>query len=108
MRKLKCLNILLALVVCVAFASCDEEIEGENFVPKEYHVSGRVEKGPFVSGSAITIQPMSEQMEVLGAMYSSTIQDHTGNFSFGTKLFESPFIHLFFALSDTLVLRSTK
>lgn len=95
MRKLKCFSIFLfAMTLCVAFISCEEENGVEDFTPKEYNVSGRVEKGPFVSGSAITIQPMSEQMQVLGAMYSSTIQDHTGNFSFGSRLFESPYAEL--------------
>lgn len=95
MRKLKCIStFLFALTLCVAFISCEEENGVEGFTPKEYNVSGRVEKGPFVSGSAITIQPMSEQMQALGSMYASTIQDHLGNFTFGSKIFESPYAEL--------------
>ena len=94
MRKLKCFNTLLSiLALCVAFTSCEED-NGNDFAPQTYNVTGKVEKGPFVSGSEITIQPMSGQMQALGTMYTSTIQDHLGNFSFGSKLFESPYAEL--------------
>ena len=84
---------LLGLLLCVSFTSCEED-NGIDFEPQTYSVSGKVEKGPFVSGSEITIQPMSGQMQALGTMYTSTIQDHLGNFSFGSKLFESPYAEL--------------
>lgn len=93
MKTLKYLHGLLALMLCVLFVSCEEE-GNDDFVPQTYNVSGKVEKGPFVSGSAITIQPMSAQMQALGTMYTSTILDHLGNFSFGSKLFESPYAEL--------------
>lgn len=93
MTTLKYLHGLLALMLCVLFVSCEEE-GNDDFVPQTYNVSGKVEKGPFVSGSAITIQPMSAQMQALGTMYTSTILDHLGNFSFGSKLFESPYAEL--------------
>lgn len=83
----------MALLLCVSFTSCEEN-DGIDFEPQTYNVAGKVEKGPFVSGSEITIQPMSGQMQALGTMYTSTIQDHLGNFSFGSKLFESPYAEL--------------
>ena len=61
------------------------------FRSKTYNVLGKVEKGPFVSGSTVTIQPMDGNLQVLGSLYSSTIQDDLGNFSFGSKLFEAPY-----------------
>lgn len=40
----------------VLFSSCGKDSEeGESFEPHTYNVSGKVEKGPFVSGSTITI-----------------------------------------------------
>lgn len=93
MRILKSYYGLLALLLCVSFTSCEEN-NGTDFEPQTYNVAGKVEKGPFVSGSEITIQPMSGQMQALGTMYTSTIQDHLGNFSFGSKLFESPYAEL--------------
>lgn len=79
----------------VLFSSCGKDSEkGESFEPHTYNVSGKVEKGPFVSGSTITIQPMDSKLQVRGDFYSSTIQDDMGNFSFGSKLFEAPYAEL--------------
>lgn len=37
---------------------------------------------------------MDENLQVLGSLYSATIQDDLGNFSFGSKLFEAPYAEL--------------
>lgn len=105
MKTLRFLYCLLALVLCTVFVACDEDLfqgDGENMegtmtpdiVPQKFNVSGKVEKGPFVSGSTISIQPMDAKMQALGKVYTSTIQDHLGNFSFGTNLYESPYAEL--------------
>lgn len=79
----------------LSLSSCSEDDNIENdFKPTTYDVLGKVEKGPFVSGSTITIQPMDGNLQVLGSLYSSTIQDDLGNFSFGSKLFEVPYAEL--------------
>lgn len=87
--------IYLSAVIAFSFLSCSEDNGLENdFEPKTYNVLGKVEKGPFVSGSTVTIQPMDGNLQVLGSLYSSTIQDDLGNFSFGSKLFEAPYAEL--------------
>ena len=54
----------------VLFSSCGKDSEeGESFEPHTYNVSGKVEKGPFVSGSTITIQPMDSKLQVRGDFY---------------------------------------
>lgn len=85
----------LAAAFGFVLSSCskDNSLE-EDFQPTTYNVLGKVEKGPFVSGSTITIQPMDGNLQVLGSLYSSTIQDNLGNFSFGSKLFEAPYAEL--------------
>lgn len=86
---------LFAAIVAVSLTSCSEDNDLEKvYEPTTFNVSGKVEKGPFVSGSTITIQPMDENLQVLGSLYSSTIQDNLGNFSFGSKLFEAPYAEL--------------
>ena len=77
-------------VTCFAFQSCSEDEKG-GYSPANYNVNGKVEKGPFVSGSTIDVQPMDANMQPLGSIYSSTISDNTGSFSFGSKEFETPF-----------------
>lgn len=37
---------------------------------------------------------MDGNLQVLGSLYSATIQDDLGNFSFGSKLFEAPYAEL--------------
>ena len=85
----------LSVAIMLSLSSCSEDDNLENdFKPTTYDVLGKVEKGPFVSGSTITIQPMDGNLQVLGSLYSSTIQDDLGNFSFGSKLFEAPYAEL--------------
>ncbi|MEZ7947116.1 MAG: RagB/SusD family nutrient uptake outer membrane protein [Macellibacteroides fermentans] len=89
-------NILIGFgvaVTCFAFQSCSEDEKG-GYTPVNYNVNGKVEKGPFVSGSTIDVQPMDANMQPLGSIYSSTISDNTGSFSFGSKEFETPFAQL--------------
>ena len=89
-------NILIGFgvaVTCIAFQSCSEDEKG-GYTPVNYNVNGKVEKGPFVSGSTIDVQPMDANMQPLGSIYSSTISDNTGSFSFGSKEFETPFAQL--------------
>lgn len=89
-------NILIGFgvaVTCFVFQSCSEDEKG-GYTSENYNVNGKVEKGPFVSGSTIDIQPMDANMQPLGSIYSSTISDNTGSFSFGSKEFETPFAQL--------------
>lgn len=74
--------------------SCSKSDDIETFEPQTYNVGGKVEKGPFVSGSTITMQPMNAKMQPSGQMYTTTIQDNTGSFTFGSKLFDAPFAEL--------------
>ena len=86
---------ILFTAIAFSFAACSEDNDlGNVFEPKTYNVLGKVEKGPFISGSNITIQPMDGNLQVLGSLYSATIQDNLGNFSFGSKLFEAPYAEL--------------
>ena len=86
------LNSLLFLCVCTVSCSSDE---GTNeILPVSYNVSGKVEKGPYISGSTITIQPMNERLQVTGEMYSTTINDDLGNFTLGSREFQSPYVEL--------------
>lgn len=80
--------------MAVLFLSCSDDKGVGNFVPETYDVSGKVEKGPFISGSTVAIQPMDGNLQVLGNLYSSVIEDDLCNFSFGPRLFETPYASL--------------
>lgn len=88
------LHAALLSAFCFLTFSCSDDGGGGNYEPKTYNVSGKVEKGPFISGSTITMQPMDAKMQASGETYSATITDNAGNFTFGSKLFEAPFAEL--------------
>lgn len=80
--------------LCFFTISCSDDNSEGAYEPQTYNVSGKVEKGPFVSGSTITMQPMDAKMQASGESYSATITDNAGNFTFGSKLFNAPFAEL--------------
>ena len=91
---MKALNYwLIALIASIGFTSCSEkdDIFEEPFEPQTYDVCGKVEKGPFVSGSTLSIQPMDSKLQVLGSMFSTAIADDLGNFMLGSKEFSTPY-----------------
>lgn len=90
------LNTGFTVALCLfAFACSDnDDVDGGKSTPQTYSVSGKVEKGPFVSGSTITVQPMNTKLQALGDMYTSTIQDNAGTFSLGSKQFDAPYAEL--------------
>ena len=87
--------LFIVATAAIPFSACsDDEDLGQEYKPTTLSVSGKVEKGPFVSGSSITIQPMDSKLQTLGNMYSSSIEDNIGTFTFGSKLFEAPFAEM--------------
>lgn len=87
---------LLFLSGLVFFLSCgnDNDVAGSDYKSADYSVKGKVEKGPFISGSTINLQPMNALLQPNGSTFSTTISDHLGNFSFGQKTLEAPFAQL--------------
>ena len=85
--------LLATLSLCVVATSCDKssDLLDEPFTPQLYHVKGKVEKGPFISGSEISLQPMDAQLQVLGSMFNTSITDNTGSFSLGQQEFTTPY-----------------
>lgn len=72
--------------------SCSDGDEG--FVSRNYIVNGKVEKGPFVSGTVINMQPLNKVLLPNGSLYSASIKDNLGNFTFSSSRLESPYVQL--------------
>lgn len=85
----KVLAGLVVLALC-ATESCTDN-EKEKYTPAKYNISGKVEKGPFINGSTIEIQPMDAEMHVLGGTFSATISDNSGSFDLGSRELLTPF-----------------
>ena len=86
-------NLLACIFVSFAIVSCSEKDDffDEPFTPQTYDVQGKVEKGPFISGSEISIQPMDAKLQVLGSLFNTAITDDLGNFMLGSKEFSTPY-----------------
>ena len=94
MRSTFTQSIITTALGCMILFSCNEGNDLKSNAPQSYTVSGTVEKGPFVSGSSITLYPMDANMQTTGETYTTTIQDNFGNFSLGSKLFKNPYAEL--------------
>lgn len=90
MRKL---NYVLLVFISTLLFACSENSTDE-IMPQSYNISGVVEKGPFVRGSTISIQPLNEKMQSLGTLYNTTIKNNAGEFSFGSQEFLMPYAEL--------------
>nr|WP_302829379.1 RagB/SusD family nutrient uptake outer membrane protein [uncultured Bacteroides sp.] len=96
MNRKRFYNYLLGIALCLLSAACSDEEKpnSEQFPPTNFKVNGKVEKGPFVRGSSINMQPMDASMHETGKTFTSTIEDNSGAFNFGTQEFDTPYAKL--------------
>lgn len=84
-----------------------------HFEDTYYTVSGRVEKGPFKSGTTVTMQPLDLQLNALGSAQTSMTFNDCGNYAFRNTLFKYPYVWvsatgLFFNEYDDYKTRDTQ
>lgn len=84
-------NLLLLLVLFLLGACTDDDKNREGSDPVNYAVNGKVEKGPFIKGSTVTLQPLDSKFNQTGNMFSATITDDEGNFDFGSLELTTPY-----------------
>lgn len=89
MTQVKLVSILLMLTL---FFSCSDD--EKNGTQKNWHIQGKVEKGPFVKGSKINIQELNESLAPTGRSFPTTIIDDEGNFNLDNITLESPYVLL--------------
>ncbi len=61
------------------------ESEGDP-VTGPYAINGYVQKGPFISGSSITIQELDDSLNPTGTSYQTMTTDDFGTFSLGSRI----------------------
>ncbi len=84
--------VLLAATALVACSDSENEpSQGSQSQSGTYHLSGIVEKGPFVRGSAVNVQPLNEAFNAVGTLFSGEITDNAGTFDLGEIKLESQF-----------------
>lgn len=92
--RLKTLVVVIVLSVMGILQSCSNHDDLDNYVPTAFNVAGKVEKGPFVRGTSIQMQPLDADLDETGQSYTSSITDNEGTFSFGSKTLQSPYVKL--------------
>ena len=82
--KNKTLALSLALIGMLAFASCTKEKAGGTFT-----FSGKVQKGPFVTGTTITVNELNTSLGQTGKAFTTSITSDDGSFSLSNIEMES-------------------
>ena len=82
--KTRILTLSLALIGILAFTSCTKETTGGTF-----SFSGKVQKGPFVTGTTITVNELNENLGQTGKSFTTSITSDDGSFSLNNIEMES-------------------
>ena len=87
--------------------------EEHHFEDTYYTVNGRAEKGPFKSGTTVTMQPLDLTLNALGSAQTSMTFDDCGSYAFRNTLFKYPYVSvsatgLFFNEYDDYKTRDTQ
>lgn len=93
--KLK--NLFLPILAVGALTGCtdnDEPGVGDKPQSGTYKLAGKVEKGPFVRGSAISVQPLNETMAAIGTVFNGELRDDAGSFDLGEIELASQFVRI--------------
>lgn len=98
LKEMNLKHILFPVLAAVALTGCsdkdDEPGGGEKPQSGKYQLSGKVEKGPFVRGSAISVQPLNEKMTAIGTVFNGEIKDDAGSFDLGQIELASQFVRI--------------
>ena len=86
--------VVVTIGMMAMLQSCSSNDDLDGYTPTNFNVGGKVEKGPFVRGSAIQMQPLDADLDETGESFTSTITDNEGTFTFGSKLLKSPYVKL--------------
>ena len=82
--KTKILTLSFALIGMLAITSCTKEKVGGTF-----SFSGKVQKGPFVTGTTITVNELNENLGQTGKSFTTSITSDDGSFSLSNIEMES-------------------
>lgn len=82
--RTKIFALSVALVGLLALASCTKEKNGGTF-----SFSGKAQKGPFVTGTTITVNELNENLGQTGKAFTTSITSDDGSFSLSNIAMES-------------------
>ena len=82
------ISVVLFLSLGMALADCGggRDGGGGDATDGPFAINGYVQKGPFVSGSSITIQELDDDPNPTAISYQTTTSDDFGTFSLGNQI----------------------
>ncbi|SKC47951.1 hypothetical protein SAMN06298215_1139 [Bacteroidales bacterium WCE2008] len=93
----KFLYVLAASVAVVLVFGCrekDEPNDEPQEKPVEYTISGRVEKGPFLKDSKVSLQPLDASFQAVGEPVEVSVSDNLGRYDLGKVSLDCPYAEL--------------
>lgn len=96
MQKILYKTSLAVALMSLGLASCSDSKDAidEEFIQTAHIVNGKVEKGPLVRGSQIDMRTLDKTMVPTGQSYTTTIENNTGDFNYGSLKVNSPYAKL--------------
>lgn len=85
--------VAIAAIGLVSCSDSKDEID-EEFIQTPHIIKGKVEKGPLVRGSQIDMRTLDKSMVPTGNSYTTTIDNNTGDFNYGSLKVNSPYAKL--------------
>ncbi len=91
---MKKLLLVVVLIFSLLLSACGGDGGGGTTATGgPYAISGYIQKGPFISGSSITIQELDDNLDPTGISYQTTTSDDFGSFSLGSQI-ESRYVEV--------------
>ena len=97
----KFLYVLAASVAVVMLFGCREKEEPNDapndepqVEPVEYTISGRIEKGPYLKDSKVSLQPLDASFQAVGEPVEVSVSDNLGSYNLGKVSLDCPYAEL--------------
>ena len=96
MQKLLLKTTVVITLATIGLASCSDSKNAidEEFIQTAHIINGKVEKGPLVRGSQIDMRTLDKTLVPTGNSYTTTIENNTGEFNYGSLKVNSPYAKL--------------
>ena len=85
---MKTLKILSFVILITFFASCEQDAQ------TKYSIEGVVQKGPFLTGTSITLFELDQNLVQTGRSFNTTIENNEGKFTLDGIELTSPYVEI--------------
>ncbi len=87
-------SILLLVISSILLISCKKNEEANDILITKSEITGAVQKGPFLNGTAMDVYELDADITPTGKSFASQIMDNSGLFELNNLSLISPFIQI--------------